>query len=224
VIDETYLRAGQWVESEDPLIVAFAREAAADAATPIDQARKIYSAVRDRIAYDPYDLLAQPDCCSARRALVRERGFCIPKAALLVACARVLGIQARIGFADVCNHLASPRLLEMNNGPVFRWHAYAELHLEGKWVKATPAFDIALCERCGIKPLEFDGRNDSVLHPYDQHERRHMEYVLDRGTFADVPFNSIVATWWEYSPRLFSDKFLSGARSFAEEVRPGFNL
>ena len=36
------------------------------------------------------------------------------------------------------------------------------LYLEGKWVKATPAFNIEMCTRFGVKPLEFNGVDDSL--------------------------------------------------------------
>ena len=66
--------------------------------------------------------------------------------------------------------------------------------LDGEWVKATPAFNLQLCERFGILPLDWDGRSDSLYHPYDREGRRHMEYVNQRGTFDDVPVAQIAAT------------------------------
>jgi hypothetical protein len=89
--------------------------------------------------------------------------------------------------------MTSPRLYERMKTDVFRWHSYCELHLDGRWLKATPAFNASLCERLGVKPLEFDGRTDSLFQPFDNAGRRHMEYVADRGTFPDVPFESILA-------------------------------
>ncbi|MBS0370486.1 MAG: transglutaminase family protein [Proteobacteria bacterium] len=212
------LQPGRLIESDAPEIVAFARQATGTADNDIGRAVNLYRAVRDQIAYDPYDKLTRPESCSARRALARGRGFCIPKAALLVAGARALGIPGRIGFADVRNHLASARLIEANNGDIFRWHSYAELFLDGQWVKATPAFDLKLCRHAGIEPLDFDGRHDSMFHAYDQRQRRHMEYVLDRGQFSDVPFELILATWQACSPGVLDEAYLSGARSFVEEV------
>lgn len=214
----TDLLPSRLIESDAPEIIAFAGQAAGTADNDIDRAVALYRSVRDAIAYDPYDHLTQPECCSAKRALTRRRGFCIPKAALLVAAARSLGIPGRIGFADVRNHLASVRLIKANNGDIFRWHSYAELFLDGKWVKATPAFDIKLCRHAGIAPLEFDGRHDSMFHAYDERQRRHMEYVLDRGHFIDVPFEAILATWRTHSPGVLDEAYLSGARTFIEEV------
>ena len=76
---------------------------------------------------------------------------------------------------------------------VFLWHGYTELWLDGAWVKATPAFNIELCERFGLLPLEFDGRSDSLYHPFDRAGHRHMEYVHQRGSYDDVPLAQIKA-------------------------------
>ncbi|NMG55514.1 transglutaminase-like domain-containing protein [Aromatoleum aromaticum] len=208
----------RFIESDAAEIVAFAHAVAGSASDDIGRAMLLYEAVRDGIAYDPYDTLDDPASVSARRALTRKRGYCIPKAGLLAAGARALGIPSRLGFADVRNHLASRRLLEANGSDVFRWHAYTELYLAGKWVKATPAFDAELCARAGIEPLHFDGRNDSVFHAYDRQNRKHMEYVLDRGRFADVPFELVVATWRQHSPKLFSAFTGTTAGSFKDEI------
>jgi hypothetical protein len=70
---------------------------------------------------------------------------------------------------------------------LFIYHGYCELYLEGRWVKATPVFNDELCRRFRVKPLEFDGREDSIFHPFDEDDRRHMEYVRDHGSFDDVP-------------------------------------
>jgi transglutaminase-like putative cysteine protease len=217
-MDEDYLGPTRHVESDALQVVEFARVATAGFADDARRAVQIYSAVRDRIAYDPYDRYDDDCTFSALRALRRGRGHCIAKAGLLVACARALGIPARLGFADVRNHLASRRLAIANNGDTFRWHAFAELLLGGRWVKATPAFDVALCERAGIAPLDFDGTNDSLFHAFDKSNRRHMEYVLARGSFAAVPVEAILETWRKHSPGLFDPSYLRGAKAFVDEV------
>ena len=193
-LDESYLGPGRFVDSDAPSVVAFAHRNSDGTADPAEKARRLFYAVRDGIYYDPYVAFGHPETYRASRLLEIGRGFCIPKAALLAACARVLGIPARLGFADVRNHLASKRLTELMGGTdIFTWHGYTELHLDGRWVKVTPSFNAGMCEKFRVKPLEFDGRNDSLLHPFDQDGRRHMDYVNDRGTFADVPFDAIVA-------------------------------
>jgi transglutaminase-like putative cysteine protease len=218
MLDPAFLTPGRFVESDAPSVVDFARSHVGNASAPIDMAVRLYYAVRDSVLYDPYQHYTQHDTYSGRVALERSRGFCIAKAALLAACARAVGIPARLGFADVRNHLATPRLLELNGSDVFRWHGYADLWLEGKFVKATPAFNLSMCERFDVEPLEFDGRNDSVLHPYDRKDRRHMEYLNDRGTFADVPVEQILVTFRESCPGVLEAEGFGGG-DFISEVK-----
>jgi hypothetical protein len=86
---------------------------------------------------------------------------------------------------------------------LFVYHGYTDLYLDGKWVKATPAFNLALCQRFRVKPLEFDGHEDSIFHPFDEDNRRHMEYLRERGTFADVPVDTIQQAFREAYPRFY---------------------
>src|SRR5690606_12355740 len=119
-----------------------------------------------------------------------KSAFCVPKAIALAAVARAAGIPAKVGFANVRNHLTNPKVAALMDDDIFRWHAYTSLFLGGKWVKATPAFDIGLCRRHGVKPLDFDGRADSIFHPFDQAGRQHMEYLDFIGEFADMPYEA----------------------------------
>lgn len=91
----------------------------------------------------------------------------MPKAALLAALYRAGGIPARVGHADVRNHLTSPRLMELMGSDEFVYHGYTEMWIAGTWVKATPAFNLSLCEKVGMRPLDFDGFADSLFHPQD---------------------------------------------------------
>ena len=163
----------------------------------------LYYAVRDEIRYNPFLDFSKDETFQASRCITAGEGFCIGKAALLAACARADGIPARVGFADVKNHLTTPALRERMGSDLFVYHGYAELLLEGKWVKATPAFNIELCRRFRVKPLEFDGRADSIFHPFDEEERRHMEYLRDRGCHADVPVAEIMQAFRETYPVLY---------------------
>ena len=131
----------------------------------------------------------------------------------------VRAVPARIGFADVRNHLTSPRIYEKIKTDTFLWHSYTELFLTGRWVKATPAFDSALCARVGIEPLAFDGKTDSLFQPFDPAGRRHMEYLQDRGTFADVPFDTITADFAAAYPGLMGEGLAGDFRSEAVAAR-----
>ena len=149
-------------------------------------------------------VFVDPALILASAVLGAGQGFCIGKAALLAASARVAGIEARVGFADVKNHLTTPRLAETMGSDLFVYHGYTEMRIDGRWVKATPAFNLALCTRFRVKPLEFDGREDSIFHPFDEDARRHMEYLRDRGVYADVPVEEIQRAFREAYPKFYA--------------------
>jgi len=207
---DQYLSSARFIDSDAPDVVAFARTASAGSNSDLDKVQRLYGAVRDGIAYDPYVNFSDPTNFRASGVLAARRGFCVGKAALLAACCRAIGIPARVGYADVRNHMTSPKLYERIKTDVFIWHSYAELLVDGRWVKATPAFDAALCARVGIAPLDFDGQSDSLFQPFDRAGRRHMEYLVDRGAFADVPFETMLADFRATYPMLISEGGISG--------------
>jgi transglutaminase-like putative cysteine protease len=197
-----YLAPGRYIDSSHSAVIAFAKENATGE-TEKDRAVSLYYAVRDKIRYNPFLDFADRDVFRASAVLEAGQGFCVGKASLLAACARASGIEARVGFADVKNHLTTPRLAETMGSDLFVYHGYTEIRIDGKWVKATPAFNLALCTRFRVKPLEFDGREDSIFHPFDEDERRHMEYLRDRGVYADVPVDKIQQAFREVYPRFY---------------------
>lgn len=205
-----FLKSSIFIDSSAPAVAAFARKAVGSLTDPREKAIRLYKAVRDGIIYDPYVNFGDPEFYRASSILERGRTFCIGKASLLAAVARASGIPARVGFADVKNHLTSKRLYETMKTDTFIWHSYAELHIDGRWVKATPAFDLALCEKVGLKPLEFDGKADSLFHEFDRAGKRHMEYLRDRGTYADVPFDTLIGEFKVAYPHLFHPGHLDG--------------
>jgi len=205
-----FLAAGEFVDSSAPQVIAFTKDATQGERDADAAILRLYTAVRDGIIYDPYVSLSDPANYRASSVLAAGRGFCIGKSALLAAGARAIGVPARVGYADVRNHLTSRRLYDLVKTDTFMWHSYTELYLSGRWVKATPAFDRALCERAGLKPLDFDGQTDSLFQPFDQAGRRHMEYLRDRGTFADVPFDVIRADFIANYPSLMGSEGLAG--------------
>ena len=200
-----FLQSTDFIDSDAINIRKFAAETVSDSQSQHEQAIALYYRVRDGIRYTPYLDFSDPEMYRASSVLRNGYGFCISKASLLAACGRALGIPARVGFADVNNHLNTPRLREMNGGDLMRWHAFTEFYLQRKWVKSTPAFNQELCTKFRVKPLEFNGIDDSIFHPFDLDQRKHMEYVNERGSFADVPFAAITATYQEYSPKLFGN-------------------
>jgi transglutaminase-like putative cysteine protease len=188
------------LDSDHPAVVAFAARHGGGA-DDRQRAVSLYYAVRDGFRYDPYRIDLSPDGMRASTVLANGFGWCVPKATLLAAACRAIGIPARVGFADVRNHLSTARMREVMQTDVFYWHGYAVLLLDGAWRKATPAFNRELCERFDLLPLEFDGRGDSLYHPFDRQGHRHMEYLADRGAFDDVPLARMAQDFARLYPR-----------------------
>jgi transglutaminase-like putative cysteine protease len=190
-VDAT-LRPTTFIDSDHPTVRAFAAEHARGVSTR-ERAVALYLAVRDGFRYDPYRVDLSPAGLRASTVLANGYGWCVPKAVLLAAACRAVGIPARLGYADVRNHLSTERMREVMKTDLFVWHGYADILIEGRWLKATPAFNLQLCERFGLVPLEFDGTADSIYHPFDRAGNRHMEYVRQRGSFDDLPLAQMLA-------------------------------
>jgi transglutaminase-like putative cysteine protease len=180
------------IDSDHADVVAFAARHATGASDR-ERGVSLYYAVRDGFRYDPYRVDTSPQGMRASTVIACGYGWCVPKAALLAAASRAAGIPARLGYADVRNHLATERMRQAMQTDLFIWHGYTEMWLDGAWRKATPAFNRELCDRFGLLPLEFDGRDDSIYHPFDKAGNRHMEYVNQRGSFDDMPLAQIVS-------------------------------
>ncbi|MGQ0697568.1 MAG: transglutaminase-like domain-containing protein [Panacagrimonas sp.] len=203
------LQATPFIDTDHPAVRAFAQRVAGTG-TDVERAVRLYYAVRDEIRYDPYAFDLSVRGLSASSVLEQGRGFCINKAVLLAAVCRVAGIPARLGYADVRNHLSTERLRQTMQTDVFYYHGYTAIHLDGRWVKATPAFNRSLCEKFGLATLEFDGREDSIYHPFDLAGNRHMEYLNLRGEYDDVPLDDILslfAVHYPYMSRLDQGDF-----------------
>jgi transglutaminase-like putative cysteine protease len=209
-----YLKPGRFVDSDHLAVVDFSKTHASGR-TDRERAVSLYYAVRDRIRYNPFQNFTVDDTYRASVCIERSSGWCVPKAALLAACARAAAIPARVGYADVKNHLTTPELTAKMGTDLFVFHGYTELFLEGKWVKATPAFNLMLCTKFRVKPLEFDGTEDSIFHPFDEDNRRHMEYVRERGSYFDVPVEEIRRVFRETYPRYYNLGPDAAKQSFA---------
>jgi len=198
----TYLAASPTIETGHPDIIAFASKHAAGASDPVEAAVRLFYAVRDGIRYNPtFSLYWWSALRRAKRfwpgGMVRFEGD--PACGLL----RAQGIPARLGYADVRNHLSTEYLRKIMQTDIFYWHGYTSIYLNGRWVRATPAFNIQLCRKFNLLPLEFDGQSDSLFHSFDAAGNRHMEYIQYRGEFADIPIESILTTYREFHPELW---------------------
>lgn len=208
-----YLAPAEYVDSDHPAVRAAAADLTAGAADPATAAVRLYDHVRDL----PYlaDDFEDVSTYRASHVLASGHGYCVSKASLFAALARAVGIPARIAFADVRNHLASPRLLRAMRTDTFAWHGYAEVMLHGRWVKVSPTFDVVTCRRAGVPPLEWDGTSDALLQAFDG--GGHMEYVRLHGTFHDVPARFLAVEM----PRLYPFTRDGGIVRFTQADRAG---
>jgi len=188
---EKYLEPTFTFDSDSEAIKAKARELTLGREDAADKAKALFYFVRDEISYNLYVKKHMPEHFQASNTYTRGKGYCVQKAVLLVALARASGIPARLGCAKIRNHLVPTKVLDILKSNIFPWHGYAELYLDGKWVKATPAFDLKMCQEHRLIPVEFDGVSDARFHSRNKDGKPHIEYLLDRGPFDDVPLDEI---------------------------------
>ncbi len=191
---QEYLASARFIDSAAPSLRRFAEQAVAGESDDIARAVKLFYAVRDGWRYDPFAMSLDAGQYVASHVLTEQAAYCIPKAILLAAAARAVGIPSAFGSSDVVNHLTTDKLrARLGGSNLFMHHGYAVLYLGGRWLKAAPAFNIELCQRFHVRPTEFDGRSHAIFQEYDARDRRHMEYLRDHGMWSDFPFERIMA-------------------------------
>jgi len=200
---EKYLKPTPIIDSDNESVINKAQELTQGLDGAIEKAKALFYFVRDRIKYNVYVPKYPAETFRASETLNRSQGYCVQKAVLLVALAQVVGTPARLHFAMIRNNLIPPKLYKVMKGNIFPWHGYTELYLQEKWVKATPTFDLKMCQKHGIIPVEFDGQNDATFNRYNKEGKLHIEYLMDRGVFEDVPFEEI---WQALSERGLVEK------------------
>lgn len=209
---EKYEKATFYIDCDNRLI----KEKAAELTKGVDdislRATTLFYFVRDKIQYNPYLFTDVQEDYRASRIFENGEGFCIQKAVLLAALARSVGISVRLRFADIQNHIVPEKLAMLNKGNVFIYHGYDEFYIEGRWIKATPAFDLRMCEENGIIPVEFDGMHHGTFHPYDLEGRLHIEYLHDWGHYHDLPFDKII----DAHIRTYGPDYFEGIKRFRE--------
>ena len=105
---------------------------------------------------------------------------------------------------------------------LFVYHGFTEFHLEGKWVRATPAFNKELCHRHKVIPLDFNGREDSLFQAYNLEQKKFMEYVAYHGSYADIPIDRILRAWKEtYGEERFTT-WIDLIEKFGPDAGPDF--
>ena len=163
--EQRFLSPTSIIDSDNEHVIAYAEKHIKNSnSDPVNKAVSLFYAVRDGIRYNPYSPFYLPEHYRASNVLAADSGYCVQKASLLCALGRVCGIPSRIGFVNIRNYQSPKQLREYMGTDFFTFHGYNEFFLNGKWVKATVAFNEELCLHFGIDPIEFDGIHDSMLH------------------------------------------------------------
>ena len=189
------LRPTSTIDCDNQVIKEKAKLLTEGQGSVVEEAKSLFYFVRDGIKYNPYLLTRNREEFRASATLERGVGFCIQKAILLAALARAVGIPSRLGFADIRNSTAPGKIIEFMGTDMFICHGYCELYIDGAWIKATPAFDLKMCEENRIIPVEFDGKNDAIFHPYTLDGEPSIEYVTNYGHYDDLPLDKVADAW-----------------------------
>ncbi|MGD1840415.1 MAG: transglutaminase family protein [Thermonemataceae bacterium] len=201
-----YLKTTYFLDADHPAIIQYTKEKTEEALTPTEKVVALYYAIRDGFWYNPSKVSLKKEDLKASQLLTKEAGYCVEKSNLLATCARVLGIPSRLSFSNVTNHLGTAKLEKILKTNILVFHGCAELYLDDKWIKATPVFNKELCEKLGVAPLPFNGKEDAIFQAYDRSGNKYMEYLHDYGHFADLPFALMVQEWKKYYGHLIEDE------------------
>lgn len=203
---EEFLQPTEFLDFDHESVREFAERNSVGAETDKEKAIKLYNAVRDGFQYNPNILDLRREGLKASDLLKRKRGYCVEKAVLLAATARAVGVPSRLSFYIVKNHIATEKLEKLLKKDYLVFHGAAEMFLNGKWLKTTPAFDKNLCRYLNVEPLEFDGETDSIFQEYDQTGRVFMKYLHEYGAFNDLPYELYLSELKEHYPHIFENK------------------
>ncbi len=189
---------------EHPIIQEIVEEFKDDSLHAKEKAVKLYLKIRDGWRYNPYDISFNEEALKASNIAQKSHGHCIDKSILYITCLRALGIPAKLHLAKVKNHIAVERLTEKFGTNELTPHGMVDVYLNGKWIKATPAFNAELCRLTGVDPLPFDGENDSIFQQFNEDGDEFMEYLEDYGSFEDVPTTFIYENMKENYPNIIN--------------------
>jgi len=190
---QRYLNCTYTIDCEEESVKEKAQILTTNQETTVDKARALFYFVRDEIKYNPYVPIYILEDNRASITLERGEGYCVQKAILLAALARASGIPTKLGFADIRNYILPKKIADAMRGEnLFIYHGYVAFYLDRKWVKATPAFDLKMCTKNRIIPVDFDGRSDAQFHRYNQEGELHIEYVREHGYFDDLPWEGLL--------------------------------
>ena len=215
---ENFLKCTEIIDCDEDSIREKALEITKGLKTDKEKAIALFYFVRDNIKHNAYVPLYERNRYKASSTLKAGHGMCQNKAILLVALARAVGIPARLGFVDVEDYQLSDSFKKMIGGVnTMPFHGFAELYIDGRWVHASPAYDLATCRRKGFIPVEFDGFKDAKDSEYTKNGQLHMKHIKYHGPYEDLPLDEIYSYYREWIAKM--GKAWDEFQGASEEIR-----
>ena len=215
---ENFLKCTEIIDCDSNSIKGKALEVTKGLKTDKEKAVALFYFVRDKIKHNAYVPLYDANRYKASSTLKEGNGMCQNKAILLVALARAVGIPARLGFVDVEDNQLSDSFKQMIGGVnTMPFHGFAELYIDGRWVHASPAYDLATCRKKGFIPVEFDGVNDAKDSEYTKSGQLHMKHIQYHGPYEDLPLDEIYSYYREWIAKM--GKAWDDFQGASEEIR-----
>lgn len=205
--DDIFLKPGYFIDSDNIEIIKFCQKHISENDGAKERAVKLYEAVRDNFYYDPYKLDFKKESLKASYLINQKKAYCIEKAIILAAVYRAAGLPARVGFANVRNHIGTERLEQFLGTNLLVFHGYTQVKIDSKWIKATPAFNKQLCDKLNVSVLEFNAEDDSIFQEFDKKGSRYMTYEHTYGEFEDLPYDLMMQEMKKHYMHLFESKY-----------------
>ncbi|HQO65079.1 MAG TPA: transglutaminase-like domain-containing protein [Syntrophorhabdus sp.] len=195
-----FLEPTFFIDCDEAIIKEKSQELAGCSNKDLEKALRIFYFVRDQIRYNVYSSRSADSDFKASHILKKGEGYCVQKAVLLVALARAVHIPARLRFAEIRIYETARSLAEKRGSNVFPCHGLTDLYVDGRWVKATPTYNLEYCRKAGIAPVEFNGQSDALLPLTTVDGKPNVEYIEDYGFFHDLPLEQIrkASASWKY--------------------------
>ena len=215
---ENFLKSTEIIDCDSDSVREKALEVTKGLNTDKEKAVALFYFVRDKIKHNAYTALYDRNRYKASSTLQAGHGMCQNKAILLVALARAVGIPARLGFVDVEDHQLSESFKQMIGGVnTMPFHGFAELYIDGRWVHASPAYDLVTCQKKGFIPVEFDGVKDAKDSEYTKTGQLHMKHIKYHGPYEDLPLDEIYSYYREWITKM--GKAWDDFKGASEEIR-----
>ncbi|PZP28635.1 MAG: hypothetical protein DI613_12675 [Kocuria rhizophila] len=162
---------------------------------------RLHDAVRDTIDYNVFNVPLNPDL-SASDVVDEPSGFCLHKSILFVAGCRRLGVPAVLCSDVVTNHVADAAMHELVGGEEFL-HWYAQIYLNGRWIKAAPVFNSLLCMLYRIDVLRFNPSGDAIEQRNSDSTK--MNYRGEQRAYPDPDMNELLRIIATKHPKMVTD-------------------